>query len=336
MQRQLFFFVAFVSAAVTVAQTPGSASTPATPKSRSLEVAYESTIADIPAGSKLLKVWLPMPRNEAGIQEVMSATLEPVANGTIAEKTDKGGDNKYWYVEVKDPPASVTLKATIRVKRNEVLNNRFAGAGTKKLSAEEREKMKDALSADAMVPTAGEIEKIAEKVVSANEANTVTTARKIYDHVLGTMEYKKAGTGWGRGDTMWACENKFGNCTDFHSVFMSIGRVRGIPVRFSMGLPVPTKRGAGDIGGYHCWAEFYVPELGWVPVDISEADKDPKMADYYFGALTEDRVAFTRGRDLELDPAPASGKQNFFIYPIVEVDGKSLTEKHAFKYKDLP
>jgi transglutaminase-like putative cysteine protease len=330
-RRSLFFACLFVSASFCQEAPKAPA-----PKERKVEITYESTIADIPAGSKLLKVWVPMPRSEQGVQEVISATLEPIPNAKIVEKTDKSGENKYWYVELPNPPASVTVKATIQANRHEILNNKFAGAGTKKLLPEEREKLKDALAANEKVPTSGAIEKIADQVVSSSESNSVTAARKIYDHVLNTMEYKKTGTGWGRGDTMWACENKYGNCTDFHSVFMSIGRLRGIPVRFSMGLPVPPERGAGAIGGYHCWAEFYVPELGWVPVDISEADKNPKMAEYYFGGLTEDRVGFTRGRDLELDPPPASGKQNFFIYPIVEVDGKAIPEKHAFKYKDVP
>jgi transglutaminase-like putative cysteine protease len=327
-----FISIALVTASAVLAQ---DATKTAAPKVRKLEVGYESAIADIPAGSKLLRVWLPMPRTEQGVQEVISASVEPVPGGKVVEKTDKSGDNRYWVIDVPNPPTAVTIKATMQVKRTEQINNKFDGAGAKKLGPEDREKLKDALSANAKVPTTGEIEKITDQAVPVGETNTVKMARKIYDHVLGTMEYKKTGTGWGQGDTMWACANKYGNCTDFHSVFMSMGRLRGIPVRFSMGLPVPTEKGAGAISGYHCWAEFYVPELGWVPVDISEADKDPKMAEYYFGALTADRVGFTRGRDLELDPAPASGKQNFFIYPIVEVDGKAHPEKRSFKYKDI-
>jgi transglutaminase-like putative cysteine protease len=324
-----FLSIVFVTASAVLAQEAPKA---AAPKVRKLEVAYESAIADVPAGSKLLRVWIPMPRNEQGVQEVLSATVEPIAGGKVTEKTT--GDNRYWVVEVPNPPTAVTVKATMQVKRTEIINNKFTGAGAKKLSPEEKEKLKDALSANAKVPTTREIEKIADKAVPVGETNSVKLARQIYDHVLGTMEYKKTGTGWGQGDTMWACENKYGNCTDFHSVFMSLARVRGIPVRFSMGLPVPPEK-AGTIAGYHCWAEFYIPELGWVPVDISEADKHPELAEYYFGSLTADRVGFTRGRDLELDPAPASGKQNFFIYPIVEVDGKAHPEKHTFKYKDV-
>jgi hypothetical protein len=39
-------------------------------------------------------------------------------------------------------------------------------------------------------------------------------------------------------------------------------------------------------------------EKGWVPVDISEANRNPELKEYYFGNLTEDRVRFTTGRDI--------------------------------------
>jgi len=37
--------------------------------------------------------------------------------------------------------------------------------------------------------------------------------------------------GWGRGDAKWACDAKFGNCTDFHSYFMGLARSKGPPAR---------------------------------------------------------------------------------------------------------
>ncbi len=75
-----------------------------------------------------------------------------------------------------------------------------------------------------------------------------------------------------------------------------------------------------------------------MPVDISEADKHPGMKDYYFGNLTEDRVGFTFGRDINLVPKQNGDPLNFFVYPYVEVDGKAwpgdkLTT--SLKYKDL-
>ena len=60
------------------------------------------------------------------------------------------------------------------------------------------------------------------------------------------------------------------------------------------------------------------------------------MQDYYFGNLTADRVMFTTGRDLQLDPPQDAGPVNFLIYPYVEVDGHrhdKITKR--FRYEDL-
>jgi len=48
-----------------------------------------------------------------------------------------------------------------------------------------------------------------------------------------------------------------------------------------MGFPIPDN-GEGQVGGYHCWADYYVEGEGWYPIDISEADKAPEKRDYYF------------------------------------------------------
>ena len=74
------------------------------------------------------------------------------------------------------------------------------------------------------------------------------------------------------------------------------------------------------IPGYHCWSEFFVNGLGWVPVDISEAWKDPSKHDYFFGSLDANRVQFTVGRDLMLEPRQDGPPLNYFVYPYVEVD----------------
>ena len=59
------------------------------------------------------------------------------------------------------------------------------------------------------------------------------------------------------------------------------------------------------MAGYHCWSQFYLDGYGWVPVDASEAWKHQEKKDYFFGALDEDRVKFSEGRDLVLAPPQA-------------------------------
>jgi hypothetical protein len=323
--------------AATSSAAPAGSSAVASPsgvRSRRLEVAYETKFAEVPAGAKELKIWIPKPRSEGAVQQVNAATLDAPAGATVVDGQDDTGETKFWCVTVPNPTAPVVCTAKLDVVRAEQVNNRFRGAGKAPLTEAQRAEVARYLAPNAKVPNDGEPAKLAA-AVATDEKNALNVARGLYDAVLARMRYSKDGTGWGQGDTLWACGSGFGNCTDFHSMFMSFGRSRGIPVRFFMGLPVPEKRGEGTIGGYHCWAEFFVAELGWVPVDISEADKYPELVQYYFGALTEDRVSFTMGRDLQLNPSPASGRQNFFIYPVAEADGKSVKADKAFKYRDL-
>jgi transglutaminase-like putative cysteine protease len=121
-------------------------------------------------------------------------------------------------------------------------------------------------------------------------------------------------------------------------LFISLARSQKIPAKFEVGFAIPTKRGEGTVVGYHCWAFFRPKGKAWVPVDISEANKDPNMKDYYFGNLTEDRVTFTTGRDLMLEPKQRGKAVNFLIYPYVEVDVKEYDEtkiERKFSYKDV-
>jgi len=60
------------------------------------------------------------------------------------------------------------------------------------------------------------------------------------------------------------------------------------------------------------------------------------MRTYYFGNLTEDRVLFSRGRDITLEPPQKSPPLNFFIYPYVEVNGQTHEKvDRSFSFEDL-
>ena len=156
--------------------------------------------------------------------------------------------------------------------------------------------------------------------VTQDAKTPLEEARAIYDYVTDTMRYDKSGEGWGRGDAIYACDAHRGNCTDFHSLIIGMARASNIPARFVMGFPMPGDRVSGEIPEYHCWAELCVDGLGWLPMDSSEASKHPEKRETLFGGLDANRIAFTHGRDLRLEP-PASRPLNFFVYPHVEVDG---------------
>jgi transglutaminase-like putative cysteine protease len=191
------------------------------------------------------------------------------------------------------------------------------------------------LKASSLVPTSDELRReiLGDAVPNGK---SLEVARQLYEGVDSHMIYDKPTDkpGWGNGDAQWACGNGFGNCTDFHSLFISSARNLKIPARFEIGFSIPTEIGTGEVGGYHCWAKF-LSDGKWLPVDISEADKHPEMKDYYFGNLTANRIMFSVGRDLELQPA-ASSTVNYLVYPHAEVDGKQHKSfRKAFRYKDV-
>ena len=172
-----------------------------------------------------------------------------------------------------------------------------------------------------LIPLSGVIRDLAQREGRGAESQAAKI-RAFYDYVYRTMSYDKSGTGWGRGDAVWACENKRGNCTDFHSLFIGMLRSQGIPARFLIGFPVPDAE-AGAIPGYHCWAEFLDEKRGWIPVDASEAKKKG-MADAYFGTIPNDRIEFTAGRDIVLSPPQRGEPLNYFVYPYAEVQGRPV------------
>jgi transglutaminase-like putative cysteine protease len=193
------------------------------------------------------------------------------------------------------------------------------------------------LKPDRLVPIDGQIHTWAHDVVEAAHAQTdLEMARAIYNHVVSTVKYDKSGKGWGRGDIYYACDARRGNCTDFHAIFIGYARAMGIPARFAIGFPLPGERGAGKIAGYHCWAEFYAKGIGWVPVDASEAAKNPAKREYFFGAHDENRVELSKGRDVVLTPRQQGEPLNYFVYPYAEVDGKAYANiETGYSYRDL-
>jgi transglutaminase-like putative cysteine protease len=189
------------------------------------------------------------------------------------------------------------------------------------------------LGNDARVKVDDRIRKIAAEQTS-KATTPLQKARAIYDYVLSTMRYEKKGEGWGNGDILWACDKKYGNCTDFHALVIGLLRASGIPARFQVGYSVPDGQ-QGEIPGYHCWADFYLDGVGWVAVDASEAWKHPEKRDYFFGHHDVNRFTLSTGRDVSI-PGMRGQPLNFFVYPYVEVDAKAgPTVARAVRFTEL-
>jgi transglutaminase-like putative cysteine protease len=309
-----------------------AAPAPAPDKVRDIVFTYHTVITVTDTRAHRVAAWIPLPR-EGAFQSVSGLAVEsPVAHTRIVKQSN--GGNRVLYLEAVAPiPASIPVTVRFRVHRVE------ESADLAKARRDVAEPTDGGFGAFLrpyrLVPTGGRIAQVSATVGDTG-ASPYEQAHAIYQYVIANMKYDKSGTGWGRGDAIYACDVKKGNCTDFHSLFIALARSRGIPARFTIGFPLgDTKSGA--IPGYHCWAEFYAGGQ-WVPVDASEAWKHPDRHDYYFGHLDADRVAFTWGRDLVLKPRQAGAPLNYLIYPYVEIDGKAVGPadvKNRFEYADV-
>jgi transglutaminase-like putative cysteine protease len=254
------------------------------------------------------------------VSDAHQEVTDVVVHSPLPTRVDKDPEygNSMLYVheqDVKNVP--FTVEVSFKVVRREYVRRPVLTEAREDVSAPDLARW---LKPDRLVPINARVRAMSAEVTQGKRTD-LDKARAIYDYVVSSMKYDKSGTGWGNGDFDWACDSKRGNCTDFHAVFIGLVRAAGIPARFSIGYPLPEARGAGDVPGYHCWAEFYLPGFGWVPVDASEASKHPEKRDYFFGAHDENRVQLSRGRDVVLSPAQKGPPLNYFVYPYAEVDG---------------
>lgn len=284
--------------------------------SDAFEFTYQATL---PIMTKPAKMWIPIPTDDQ-FQDITMNRIEIPGKHQIL--TEEKFGNQILYVELQPEDSGKTMLLHFDVKRQEKAV--FIDDTSPELY----------LLAENLVPLNDKFKTIAAEALKDKNGGDLVRARALYDHTIDSMKYAKFGSGWGQGNATFACDSARGNCTDYHSYFIALCRASDIPARFAIGAAVPSSRDEGGVNGYHCWAEFYA-EGKWWPVDISEADKYAALATYYFGHNPANRVEFSRGRDLVVEPGPESGPINFLAYPLLEVDGKPVKIKPQFGFQRI-
>lgn len=293
---------------------------PAVVQAREFTFEYAVTIGPVAGKKGQLHVFIPLAANSSQ-QQLLDETIVSSITGEV--KTEAVYGNRFWHGVVDQPAGElIEISVSSRLLRHTAAQPVPASSPT--LSPSEREKQALFLKSNDLVPInhpllAPVLEEIDSAAASADSA---VLSRAIYDWVVDNVEYKKTGTGWGNGDSFWACSERYGNCTDFHALYISLARSRDIPARFEIGFPVPEDRPSGTIGGYHCWVQVYLSGYEWFGIDASEAAKNPARRDYFYGSQPSDRIHFSTGRDIVLSSDQHSGPLNYFIYPLVEVGGE--------------
>jgi transglutaminase-like putative cysteine protease len=273
----------------------------------------------LPQLSAPARMWLPLAQSDRFQTVQVEGIRAPVE---WRELDDRAHGNKVLFLTASPAESGRTVEIKYRVRRLEKAAYVAQEPMTQKYLNPER-----------LVPESEDFRSLAEEATRGRTTDLMR-ARALYDHVIDRMRYMKYGTNWGVGDATRACDARTGNCSDFHAYFIALARAIGIPARLAIGAAIPSERNDGRIDGYHCWAEFHADGKWW-PVDISEADKYSGLATYYFGHHPANRIELSQGRDLVVDPLPASGPINLLAYPVLEIGGTPVKAETEFVFRRI-
>ena len=137
-----------------------------------------------------------------------------------------------------------------------------------------------------------------------NESNDIVDyAKRCYEYVASNYRYIN-GSWRTLGEIL---QVGGGECGDFTTLFVNLMRYKGIPARHNIGV--------WKDGGYHVWPDFYHEDYGWIPVDPTFKNSNPKGD--YFGRYDGNLIILSQGltsfseSDIEIQNVPL---QTFYYW----------------------
>jgi len=134
----------------------------------------------------------------------------------------------------------------------------------------------------------------AAQAAAGSETNPYLQAGLIYDYVAAHLTYQSNNSVQGALATL---QRGGGECGDYSAVFVAMCRAVGIPARPVVGFM------ATSGPNHHVWAEFYLQNIGWVPVDATFGDQGDTADDRYFASLDNQRIILTKNYNITLVPS---------------------------------
>ncbi len=286
------------------------------------------------------KLWVPYPLSDRDQLITNIAVSGDYAESAVY--SDQKYSTPMLYARWEKGANSRKLELKFTVTRQEVVRKDFP----KQEAAWDPTDYALYLAPTSLGPIDGVVKELADRIVG-DKTTVYDKAKAIYDWTCENMYRDPNTKGCGPGDVCALLQRPGGKCTDIHSVFVSLCRAVGVPAREIFGIRQGKKEVEDITKWQHCWAEFFLPGYGWVPVDPADVRKmmltqnlkldDQKTKDYreyFWGAWDAYRVKLAVGRDIVLNPAQAGQPLNTFGYPYAEIGGKSLDwlDPETFKY----
>ncbi|MEK6735101.1 MAG: transglutaminase-like domain-containing protein [Pseudomonadota bacterium] len=318
---------------------------------KSYRLSYQ---VSLPETGKSARLWLPLPdTNDSDFQFTQGSNWS--GNAEKAGFSSFSGNNfPVFTAEWKGSgPRQITVSSIIKTSNHAINLDHYTAS--KAVSIPNH--AKQFLTPTHLIPVKGIVHETASVLLkNKNTASTLEKARTIYDWVIDNAQHDELVRGRGKGDIKSMLESKTltGKCVDINSLFVGLSRAAGIPARNRYGIRIDESRlypGLGKLSdisqSQHCRAEFYLNNLGWIPVDPADVCKVSKLENLpvnhpsitalkekLFGAWEMNWASFNHIEDVQLATS-IIGKLPFFMFPHAEIDGKTLDnlDPEKFSYK---
>ncbi len=330
--RSIMMFFVLMVACVTFASTVSA-------KSHSGTVTISVDLSAHENG-KEAELWIPYPVSDRD-QTITDVNISGDYTRS-AVYTDKVYSTPMLYAKWDREAKSRKLTFSFKAVRQEVIRRNFP----KQEAAWDPTDYEQFLKGTSRAPTDGEVKKLAG-TITVGKKTVLEKAKAIYDWTCENTYRDPRTRGCGEGDVCTLLVKPGGKCVDIHSVFVALARAAGVPAREVLGIRLGKKATEDITTWQHCWAEFYLPGYGWVPVDAADVRKamltenlkpgDAKTAEYrayFWGGIDPYRVKVSSGRDLVLNPHQPGGPVNYLMYPFARAGDRILDwlDPSTFKY----
>lgn len=290
---------------------------------------------------KKARLWVPYPVSD---QDQIISEIKILGDYTgMGVYTEPINGTPILYAEWPEEAKIRKLVFSFAVTRQEVIRRDFPVKEPSWNPSDYAEFLKPT----SLGPTDGDVKKLAESITRGKKT-VLEKARAVYDWTCENTYRNPDTVGCGKGDVCELLKDPGGKCTDISSMFIALARASGVPAREIFGIRLGKKSQEDITTWQHCWAEFFLPGYGWVPVDPADVRKamlvekidinDAKTKayrDYFWGGVDPYRVAIAKGRDLRLNPLQDGDPLNTFGYPYAEIGGKAVDfyNPSAFMYR---
>jgi hypothetical protein len=308
------------------------------PRVYNLEISFEIT----PDPAKIdrdrdLKVWIPIPREWDSQKNVQIISIQPEPH---AQYTDPEYGNKIFYWDFGKYPEKPSYRVNIRARL--VSYEVDAMIDPSNIKPYDKTSMEYELYTKSgyTVHITPKVKELAEAAIG-NETNPYLQAQKIFTFVHKKIRYYQ---GFNRSLDYMFSNSKIdeksgeeyfsGDCSQYSALFVALCRSEGIPARCVYGrIGWDPSLNEGNSKTYsemdtlltddgfagaqhhglppHMWAEFYLPDYGWIPVDAQVGRFGQLFWNY--------QVIMSKGRDIFLGPDAPQKDHNGYGFQWVPI-----------------